>query len=165
MKFYEISMIILSKSVVHVWKKWKMMIFDRKSEKSTFISIDKKPSKLTSKFLSESRRLFTSSSWKKWKMKPMQLFHTCTTFLHQNFVTFRKSKRNWKLLTFSKQKRKRFVTKVRQKWKMTPFCSIWPCVFSIEMKTTFLRPQARNLAQTNGFGDISLRTIFDAQRD
>ena len=60
-----------------------------KSEKSTFISIDKKPSKLTSKFLSESRRLFTSSSWKKLKMKPMQLFHTCTTFLLPRIVTSR----------------------------------------------------------------------------
>ena len=43
-------------------KKVKMMNFDRKSEKLTFISIDKKPSRLTSKILSESRRLFTSGS-------------------------------------------------------------------------------------------------------
>ena len=35
--------------------------FDRQSGKSTFISIDRKPSKLTSKILSESRRLFTST--------------------------------------------------------------------------------------------------------
>ena len=55
-------------------KKVKMMIFDRKSEKSTFISIDKKPSKWIRKILSESRRLFTSGSWKKLKMKTMQLF-------------------------------------------------------------------------------------------
>ena len=32
------------------------------------------------------------------------------------------------------------------------------------MKTTFLPPQARNLAQTNGFWYILLWTIFDAQR-
>ena len=43
-------------------EKVNLMIFDRKSEKSTFISIDKKPSRLTSKILSESRRLFTSGS-------------------------------------------------------------------------------------------------------
>ena len=37
-------------------------------------------------------------------------------------------------------------------------------VFAIQMKTTFLRPQARDLAQTNGFWYILLWTIFDAQR-
>ena len=43
-------------------KKVKMIIFVGNSEKPTFISIDKKPSQLTSDFLSESRRLFTSGS-------------------------------------------------------------------------------------------------------
>jgi len=62
MKFYESWMELLSKYPVHVSKKWKLTIFDRKSEILTFISIDKKPSRLTSKNLSESRRLFTSGS-------------------------------------------------------------------------------------------------------
>ena len=41
MKFYEISMKLWNESAVHVSKKWKTMLFDRKSKKSTFISIDK----------------------------------------------------------------------------------------------------------------------------
>ena len=49
MGFYEFWMGFLSKYPVHVSKKWKPIIFDRKSENLTFISIDKKPSKMTSK--------------------------------------------------------------------------------------------------------------------
>ena len=113
------------------------MISDRKSEKSTFISIDKKPSELTSEISSESRRLFTSGSWKKWKTKPVQLFHTCTRNLHQSFVTFRTCREKWKLIMLLKQKRKRFVKEISEKWKMDHFELIWRCIFSIEMKTTF----------------------------
>ena len=98
--------------------------FDRKSDFSVFISIGKKPSRLTSKKSSQSRRLFTSGSWKKFKMKTLQLFHTCTTFSHPNFVHFHICRPEWKLFSFLKQKWKRFVTKIPKKWKMT---RIFPC--------------------------------------
>ena len=51
-----------------------------------------------------------------------------------HFLTFRP---DWKLLTFVKQKWKRFVKENAKKWKMTPFYSIWPFVFAVEMKTVF----------------------------
>ena len=121
MKFYDFLMQIWSKNVVHVSKKWFFMIFNRKSEFSVFISIGKKPSRLTSKKSSQSRRLFTSGSWKKFKMKTLQLFHTCTTFSHPNFVHFHICRPEWKLFSFLKQKWKRFVTKIPKKWKWPKF--------------------------------------------
>ena len=89
MKFYEICMKIWSKYAVHVWKRWKLMIFDQKCKKMVFISLARTPAILNSKNPSKIRRLFYGGWWKKLKTKPTQLFYTCTTFSHQNFVTFR----------------------------------------------------------------------------
>ena len=56
MEFYEMWMEFLSKTS-YTCEKVKMLISDQ-NVNMTFISIDKKPSELTSKNLSESRRLF-----------------------------------------------------------------------------------------------------------
>ena len=163
------------------WKKrekvifgWNFMIFwwkfeaktpytCQKSEKSwfwskkwfsVFISIGKKPSRSTSQKSSQSRRLFTSGSWKKFEMKTLQLFHTCTTFSHPNFVHFHICRPEWKLFSFLKQNGS-VSWQNPQKVKMTKIIHL-AFVFPLQMKTTFLRHHAVNLAQTNGFTNILL---------
>ena len=50
-----------------------------------------------------------------------------------------------------------------QNVKMDPNLVHLAFVFATQMKTTFLRPQARNLAQTNGFTNILLDGILGPQ--
>ena len=102
---------------------------------------------------------------KKVKMKPMQLFHTCTTFLHQNFVTFRTCRQKWKLIMFSKQKWKRFVKEIRKMWKMTKNCSIWPLFSHSKWKALFYALKPETLRKPTVSGTFRYSRIMQVKQD
>ena len=95
-------------------------------------------------------------------METLQLFHTCTTFLLQNFVTFSHLPSEMKVIQLFKAKMEAFRDKNPQKVEMQNTILHLFFVFPLQMKITFLCPQAENLAQTNTFGHILLDHDFDA---
>ena len=61
-----------------------------------------------------------------------------------------------------KAKKVTFRERNPQNLKMDPNLLHLAFVFATQMKTTFLPPQARNLAQTNGFTAVLLNHDFEA---
>ena len=110
---------------------------------------------LTLENFSESRRCFTSGSWKTQNETVATFYDVYEVFGSENdsFSLFRPE---WKLFSFLKQKWKRFVKENPQKLEMDHFGSISTQIFSIGMKTGFWRFASRNLAQTNAFTNILL---------
>ena len=117
-------------------KKVEIDDFWSKSENLTFISMDKKPSRLTSKNLSESRRLFTSGSWKSQKWNRCNFLDVYDVFASK-FCHFSHLSSKMKVNHVFKAKKEAFRERNRRKWKMNHFELIWPCKFSIETETTF----------------------------
>ena len=68
----------------------------------------------------------------------------------------------FKVIQLFKAKMEAFRDKNPQKVKNDPNFIHLAFVFPVQMKTTFLCPQARNLAQTNGLTNILLDHDFEA---
>ena len=135
----------ISNFFIPLFKKWFLV----------FISIDKKSSILTSKIPSQSRRFFTSGSWKKWKWNRCN-FSTRVRRFCINFCHFSHLSSKMKVHHVFKAKMEAFRERNPQKVKNNQKLLHLAFVFPLQMKSTFLCPQARNLAQTNSLGDISL---------
>ena len=144
MEFYEFWMKIWSKYAVHVWKRWKLMMFDQKCKKWSSSRSLERLRYWIPKIRVKSEGFFTVVGEKVKNETDATFLHVYDVFASK-FRHFSKIKTHFKIINLFKAKWKRFVTKVRRKWWMTPFCSIWPQIPSIEMKMVFSLPNARTL--------------------